>query len=95
MEPDPVYYSHRGARVVVRLPSRFAVSEKGILANYRRARATWFLARPALWQRFLHFPKHSGDTRLRDTRDGWSDSNRGIRLLPYRLHAGAAELYLV
>src|SRR5207248_11460001 len=42
--------------VVVCLPSRFAVSEKSILANDRGAHATRFRARPALWQHFLHFP---------------------------------------
>src|SRR6266480_4654721 len=55
MEPALVYYSDRGARVVVCLPARFALSEKSILENHRGARATRFRARPALWQYFLHF----------------------------------------
>src|SRR5438094_10628548 len=40
---------------------------KAFWRNHRRARATWFLARPALWQCLLHFPKQGGDTRLGDT----------------------------
>src|SRR6266511_4203106 len=43
----------------------------------------------------FHFPKQGGDTRLGDTCSGWSNSNRGIRLLFHRLHARVAELYLV
>jgi hypothetical protein len=44
---------------------------------------------------FFIFPNKAADTRLGDTCSGWSNSNRGIRLLFHRLHARAAELYLV
>ena len=68
---------------------------KAFWRNHRRARATWFLARPTLWQCLLHFPQQGSDTRLGDTCSGWSNSNRGIRLLFHRLHARVAKLYLV
>ena len=59
MEPAIVYHPDRRARLVVCLPTRFAVSKKSVLANDRCANAARFPSRHVVWERVFVFPNKS------------------------------------